>query len=252
MRFKCALGLIVLMLLSGCKAGNIMSRVSQGDGLQPSNTEIVSGLKEALSIGAERGAKSLSQTDGYYKSVYKILLPPEADSIINNIAKIPGGQQKVDDVVLRINRAAESAAEKAAPIFVDAISGMTVQDGMDILTGGDDAATQYLRKTTRAKLVDAYRPTVQSALSEPVIAGISAQSSWNTLAGSYNAVAGSTVGKIAGMQNVQSDLGEYVLDKSVDAMFLQIANEEKEIRANPLGYSSSLIKKVFGYAKGAQ
>lgn len=252
MRLKSIFGLMLLTLASGCNAEKLMSLATQGGALAPNNTEIVSGLKEALSLGAEQGAKALSQQDAFYKSAYKILLPPEADTIITNIAKIPGGQGMVDDVVLRINRAAESAAASAAPIFVDAITSMSVQDGMDILTGADDSATQYLRKSTSSKLMDAYRPTVASALNEPVLAGISAQSSWNQLAGNYNKVATSALGKLAGMQAVQADLSEYVLDKSVDSMFQQIAGEEKEIRDNPLGYSSDIIKKVFSYAKSAK
>lgn len=252
MRFRIIFSLAVLLCLCGCMEGKNISTIGNSilGAARPSEAEIVRGLKEALTIGAKEGAAALAKNDAFYKSAYKILLPEDAQIIVNNIAKIPGGQEKLDAAIMRINRAAESASDKAAPIFSAAISNMTVSDGIGILTGPDNAATEYLRKNTRAELVKAYRPSIQSALDEPLVAGVSAQSSWNLLKNSYNSVASSTVGRLAGMSAVQSDLSEYVLGKAVDAMFLKIADEEREIRANPLAYSSSVIKKVFGYAKG--
>lgn len=254
MRLKIMVCIAAFTLLCGCIEGKNLSSI--GDNIlgaaRPSEAEIVSALKEALTIGAKEGAQALSKNDAYYKSIYKILLPPDADGIIKHIARIPGGQKKLDDVLLGINRAAESAAASAAPIFANAISGMSVRDGMNILTGPDNAATAYLQKSTRSALLDAYRPNMQAALAKPVLAGVSAQDSWSLLMGSYNKLAGSLAGQIAGMNAVHSDLGEYVLEKAVDAIFLKIADEEKAIRANPLNYSSSIIKKVFGYAKNAK
>lgn len=246
--------LLLPALLCGCVSGTGLSSI--GDAIKssarPSDADIVSGLKEALSIGARQGSAALSKNDAFYKSAYKILLPEDAQVIMNNIARIPGGQAKLDDAIMRINRAAESAAETAAPIFTAAISKMSVSDGIGILTGADNAATEYLRKNTRAELVEAYRPSIQAALDEPLVAGVSAQSSWNVLKSSYNSLAASAVGKLTGLEAVQSDLGEYVVGKAVDAMFSQIAVEEASIRANPLEYSSAVIKKVFTYAKNVK
>ncbi|MDR2884110.1 MAG: DUF4197 domain-containing protein [Deferribacteraceae bacterium] len=256
-----------LLALGGCITGqqaasikDVVSGLYAGGGsaqntavsnsLVPSTEEIAAGLKEALKVGSKDAASALSASGGYYKNdAYKILLPPDAEKIVTNISKIPGGQRMLDDVVLRINSSAESAAKTAAPIFVDAISDMSITDAVGILKGSDTSATEYLKSTTTTDLKDAYRPYMQEALAEPLVAGISADKSWNTLKTSYNKVAGSFVGSFAGMETVESDLDEYVLDQAIQGMFGEVAVQEKEIRANPMAYTSDIIQRVFGYAK---
>ncbi len=113
--------------------------------------EVVRGLKQALTIGADSAASGLSARNGYYlNDAVRIGLPPQASVITENVAYLPGGAALVEDVVLRINRAAEDAAREAAPVFARALSQMTIRDGFSILRGEDDAATQYLKENTYA------------------------------------------------------------------------------------------------------
>ncbi|MDR2870489.1 MAG: DUF4197 domain-containing protein [Deferribacteraceae bacterium] len=246
--------IVTLLIFAGCVTGQQARDMLEGmrdrGSVAPTSEEIAAGLKEALKVGSTDAAGLLSAAGGYYlNDAYKILLPPDGEKIVTNIAKIPGGQKMVDDVILRINTAAENAASTAAPIFVDAITEMTIADALGILKGGDDAATQYLYQSTSAKLKETYRPYLKAALDKPLVAGISATQSWDVLTSSYNKVASSIVGKVAGMSTVDSDLEDYVLDKAIAGMFGELAEQEKEIRADPLQYASDIIKKVFSYAK---
>lgn len=241
--------LVLFIFLTGCLGDLAAIQKTVTQDATPTNAEIIAGLKEALKVGAKDAAGSLSATDGYFNSAYKILLPSEADVILTNLSKIPGGQKMVDDVILRVNRSAESAAKTAAPIFADAITNMSFSDAMGILRGGKDSATRYLDNTTRTQLVEAYRPGMNDALNTPMVAGISANQSWNVLVGSYNKVAGSIVGKIGGMEAVDTKLDEYVLNRAIDGLFSEVAIEEAAIRENPMQYTSGIIKKVFGYAQ---
>ena len=116
--------------------------------------EVVSGLKEALTNGSKKFSRKTGAENGYYgDAAVKILLPDEAKIIVDNISKIPGGDKLVQDVILRINRAAEDAAKEVAPIFVNSITQMTIKDAFNILKGADNAATSYLRATTYNELV---------------------------------------------------------------------------------------------------
>ena len=241
--------MIVLFFAFGCVEQTALDNMKTISS-KPDNNEITAGLKEALKTGVLAASSELSASGGYYKNeAYKILLPPEASDIISNISKIPGGQKMVDDVVLRLNSAAESAAKKSAPIFTDAITKMTLQDAMGILSGGENAATNYLKQTTSLELKNAYRPEIEKALTEPLVAGISAQDSWGLLSTNYNKVAQSLVGKLSGMDVMDTTLDEYVLDEATNALFSRIGIEEAKIRKNPLAYTSSIIKKVFSYGQ---
>src|SRR5688572_20164897 len=115
---------------------------------EPTLAEIGLGLKQALEFGISEGSKVLSARDGYYKSVYKILLPEEARIVTERLKVIPGFSNLEDIILEKLNRAAEDAAKSAAPIFVDAIKAMTFDDALNILMGADDAATQYLNNKT--------------------------------------------------------------------------------------------------------
>jgi hypothetical protein len=212
----------------------------------PSESEIVQGLKQALIEGTVSSVKVLNITDGYFKdNAVKILLPPEHKVITDNITKIPGlGQKAIDDLILKINRAAEDAAVEAKPIFMDAINTMTIQDGMTILKGSNTAATEYLRSKTYSKLVSSFAPKINTSLGKKLVGNISATSAWNDVTTLYNKVA-----PILGKPKVETDLGAYVTKKALDGLFLKVGDEEKKIRENPLAYVSDIIKKVFGYAK---
>lgn len=222
----------------------ILDDTSGGGGL--TNSEIISGLKEALIEGAVSSSKTLNATDGYFKDkAVKILLPPEANVIIENIQKVPGiGQSTIDDLVLKINRAAEDAASEAKPIFVDAIKSMTIQDGMTILKGSNTAATNYLKSKTYNKLVSTFSPKINTSLNKKLVGNVSAGGAWTKVTSLYNKVA-----PFIGKPKVTTDLGAYVTKKALNGLFLKVGDEEKKIRANPYAYVSDIIKKVFGYAK---
>ena len=253
---------IISIFLTSCLSTDLSAIASallageEASGPAFSNTEAISAMKDALVEGITASSSSLSSTDGYFgDDALKILLPDEANVMIENIGKIPGGQMLVDDVVLRLNRSAEEAAKEVVPIFANVITEMTVSDGIAIVTGEEDAATQYLKEKTYSQLVDLYRPKISSALANPLVAGISADSAWTTLVTKYNQVgaplntAAAILGKAAPMPEVEVDLATFATEKALDGLFSKIAEEEAVIRDNPMAYASSMIQKVFGAVK---
>ncbi|MDD4109151.1 MAG: DUF4197 domain-containing protein [Prolixibacteraceae bacterium] len=224
-----------------------MAEQTLGENRPLTQTEIIAGLKEALVVGTDKSVDILGVTDGYYKDeLVKIFLPPDADIIVNNIGRIPGGNQMLEDVLLRINRAAEDAVSEAKPIFVNSIKSMTINDALGILKGEDDAATQYLHRTTFDGLFGLYQPKIKESLDKKLVGNISTAQSWNTLTGKWNEIAGSMVGQLAGFKTVQTNLDEYLTQKALDGLFLKIAAEEKLIREDPLARVTDLLKRVFG------
>ncbi len=241
------LPLIFLLIFTSCaELMQVAQSVSSGD--QPlTSTEITGGLKEALKVGIDNSSKILGATDGYYKDdLVKILLPPEADVIVKNISKIPGGDQLIEDVLLKINRAAEDAAKEAKPIFLNSIKSMTIADAAGILAGGDNAATEYLHQTTYDQLFELYRPKIEASVEKKLIGNVSTGESWDVMASKWNDVAKSVVGQIAGFKPVEIDLDEYLTHKALDGLFLKIADEEKKIRKDPAARANDLFKRVFG------
>lgn len=218
-----------------------------GTNIPLTTEEIIAGLKEALSVGTDSTVAKVSKLNGYYlDELIKILLPPEAKTITDNLAKLPGGQKLVEDVVVRINRAAEEAAREAAPIFLSSITSMTFNDAMGILKGTDNAATEYLRSTTSEQLFTLYKPKIQAALDKKLIANISATESWTKLTTEWNKVAKSLAGRIAGLKTVNIQLNDYLTQKGLDGLFLKIAEVEKKIRTDPAARVTALLKRVFG------
>jgi len=239
----------LLFFLNSCAE---LTRVAQAvnQNLPLSNTEIIGGLKEALMVATDSSVSHLSVIDGYLKDqAIKILLPPEARTITDNLSKLPGGAKLVDDVIVRINRAAEDAAKGAKPIFVNSIRQMTFADGLQILRGSDNAATQYFIQKTNLQLSDLYRPKIRESLNKNLVAGISTQQSWNELTNRWNQLAGSTVGRIAGMKTVEVKLEDYLLQQALKGMFLKIEEREKDIRNNANARVTTLLQKVFGSQK---
>ena len=210
-------------------------------------TEVVSGLKEALRVGSDSAAMKLAKLNGYYGDpAVKLLLPPEAAIITDNISRIPGGEKLVEDLILRINRAAEDAAREAAPVFLNAIRQMTIQDAFTILKGENNAATQYLKANTFNELFNLYQPKLKSSLDKKLVAGVSANETWNNLTGQWNKVAGSMVGQVAGFKKVEVQLDSYLTNKALDGIFLKLAEEEEEIRNDPAARVTEILKRVFG------
>ena len=197
------------------------------------NQEAASGLKEALIQGITKGSDQAAQVDGFYlNKLIRIPFPPDAQKMATTLRSIGLGSQ-VDKFELSLNRGAEDAAKSAKPIFINAIKSLTFTDVWNILTGQKDAATQYLRHTTTGQLTTAFAPIVQQSLDK-----VEATKYYTTLSTTYN--------KLPLVTPVQTDLNQYATGKAIDGLFTLIAQEEADIRENPVARTTSLLKKVFG------
>jgi hypothetical protein len=246
MKMRLIAVLALALMIAGC--AEVMKVLDQAGISAPlTEADVVSGLKEALTTGAKNSAQRLAAENGYYNDLaIKILLPDEAKVIVDNISKLPGGDKLVQDVILRINRAAEDAAKEAAPIFVSSITQMTISDAFNILKGEDNAATQYLRRTTYSQLYALYKPKIQSSTEKKIIGGISTKDSWNTLTGKWNTLANSVAGRIAGLKPVNTDLDDYLTNKALNGLFLKVEGEELKIRKDVSARTTALLQRVFG------
>ncbi len=196
-----------------------------------SNDEIIKGLKEALEVGAERSTSKLSGVDGFFKdAAIKILMPAEAQKVEQKLRAM-GMNKQVDNAILSMNRAAEDAAKDAVPIFINAIKGMSFQDAIGILKGGDYAATGYLKGKTTNALTEAFRPVIETSLQK-----VNATKYWNTVFTTYNKFS---------TEKVETDLLAYVTEKALTGIFLQLGQEEQKIRKDPMARTSDVLKKVF-------
>ena len=240
--------LLALIMIIATSCSELKKLVDSSLSDKPLTTaEIVAGLKQALQIGTDSSVARLSKMDGYFgDAMVKILLPPEAKSITDNLSKLPGGERLVNDVILRINRAAEDAAKGAGTIFVSSITSMNISDGLAILKGGNTAATDYLKSTTSQQLFQLYQPKIKASLDKKLIGNISTTESWNKLTGEWNKVANTVVGQLAGLKPVNVVLDEYLTQKGLDGLYLKIAEEEKKIRTNVNARVTDLLKRVFG------
>ncbi len=209
-----------------------------------SNDEVIQGLKAALTVGSDTSVTTLSKMDGYFKDeMVKILLPEEAQPVYAVLSSIPGGSILLDNAILSINRAAEDAAPEAKTIFVDAITGITIADGFEILKGGDTAATVYLNGKTYQPLTQVFQPKIDASLAKPLIFNTSASESYTKLLNAYNTA---SLGGILYPEIKTNSLSEHVTKKALDGLFIKVAAEEKKIRQDPLHQVSDLLKKVFG------
>ena len=197
-----------------------------------SSDEIGKGLKEALNVGVGDATDFLSTENGYLNSQYKILLPEEAQKVIKKVKRVPGFENADEKMTKLLNAAAEKAASKAKPIFINSIKQMTINDAIDILMGEKNAATQYLNKTTRKQLFTEFIPVVQESLDE-----VNARTYWTKIAKAYNRV---SFGK-----KVNTELDQHVTNKALDGMFSLVEVKELDIRENKSARSSDLLTKVF-------
>ena len=237
---------LIIFLLAGCAEMQQMAKTIYDDQKPLTQSEIIAGLKQALVVGTDSSVAQLSGLNGYLKDeAVKILLPPEADVIIKNLGKLPGGQQLVDKVITNINHAASDAAKEAAPIIVNSIKSMSIQDAAGILTGGDYAATNYLRRTNYDALVALYKPKIKTSLDKKLVGNISAQQSWSELTGKWNQLAGSVAGQLASLEKVETELSDYLTKRALDGLFLKIGETEKNIRQDPAARVTELLKRVF-------
>ena len=219
-----------------------------------SNEEIINGLKKALAVGTDTAVSITSTLNGYYgDDLLRILLPPEAKAVTENISKIPYGKKLVDDAILGMNRSAEDAATAAKPIFINAITSMSIKDGLTILQGKNPvsqtssatfdstAATGFLKSTTYSALYTAFKPKINNSLDKKLLGNISTNQIYGNLTGAFNKIA-----PFIGKEKVNSDLSSYVTGKALDGLFLKVADEEKKIRKDPYKWSVDIIQKVFG------
>ena len=228
--------LLILTLFASCGStqdlGGILKKV--GETLTgPTSEEMGLGLKEALNKGVDDAVGFLSAEDGYLGSTYKILLPEEAQKVAKKLRGVPGFSDFEANLVEKLNRAAESAASKASPIFLSAIKQMTFEDAYNILTGEQDAATRYLEKTTYDQLYNEFRPVIISSLDE-----VNARDLWKKGADTYNKIP--FVGS-----KVNPELDDYVAGKALAGLFSLVEQKEADIRENPVERTSDLLKKVF-------
>lgn len=199
-----------------------------------SNADITDGLRQALQIGAKNATGKVSAVNGFFgNALIKILMPPEAKKVENTLREIGLGNQ-VDNAILSMNRAAEDASAKALDIFVNAIKSMSIQDGLSILQGGNNAATNYLKSKTTAALTAAFRPIIEESLDK-----VNATKYWADVFNTYNDLPTT-------YKKVNPDLPGYVTGKALDGVFTYIADEEAKIRMNPAARVTDLLQKVFG------
>lgn len=201
-----------------------------GKGL--SNDDIISGLKEALRVGTDSASKKLSKANGFFgDAAIKILMPAEAQKVEKTLRGVGMGGM-VDKAILSMNRAAEDAASGVSNIFWTAVKQMSVTDGLQILRGGDFAATDYLRKTTTMELTEKFRPVIEASLVK-----VDATKYWKDMFTNYNKFSAN---------KINPDLTAYVTEKALNGLFLNISLEEQKIRKDPAAQVTGILKSVFG------
>lgn len=217
---------LIVLLACGFAQAQLLPKAA------PTTDEVTKGLKDALIQGTTKGANMVSKVDGYFKNPeIKIPFPPDVKIVETKLRALGMGKQ-VDEFVVSLNRAAEDAAKEAAPIFVGAIQKMTIQDAYGVLKGEEDAATQYLKRTTTTQLKEKFTPVVKNSLNK-----VNATKYYADLINYYN--------KVPFVTKVNPDLTVYATDKAIQGLFVMIAKEEKNIRKDPLARSTDLLKKVF-------
>ncbi|HMB58058.1 MAG TPA: DUF4197 domain-containing protein [Arenimonas sp.] len=201
----------------------------------PSQAEAAGGIKEALAQGVNRAITQLGHKDGFQGDPLVRILVPEKIRSLTDTARRLGAGKKVDEFELSMNRAAEQAIPVAANIFSDAVRQMTVQDAVNIVRGPDDAGTQFFRRVTSDTLRAKFQPIIANATAQT---GVTQR---------YKSMLGKNQGLgnlLGGNQNL--DLDSYVTNKAMDGLFFYVAQQEKDIRRDPLKRTTSLLKKVFG------
>ena len=200
------------------------------------NKDAAAGLKEALTQGAGKAVAALGKADGFLGNPQVKIPLPESLHGAEGLMRAVGMGKYADELVAAMNHAAEAAVPEAKALLVDAIKKMSVQDAKVILSGGNDAATQYFRRTTAEPLAGKFRPIVGKAIAKV------------KLAEKYDEFAGKAA-KFGLVKEQDTHLENYVTQKALDGLYLMIAEEEKSIRQNPVGAAGNLAQKVFGALK---
>lgn len=225
--------------------GKALSKKAQDAGDAPasgnalagfSSKEQIGSLKQALTQGAETAVASLAKENGYLGNE-KVRIPlPDHLQKVADLMRAVGMGKYADDLDVSINRAAEAAVPEAKTLLIGAVRGMSVSDAKGILTGGDDAATQYFRRKTEGALTERFKPIVAKSMRKV------------ELAQTYDqfAAKGAQWGLV---DERDASLDSYITRKALDGLFLMMAEQEKAIRANPLEATGTLARKVFSALK---
>lgn len=211
---------------------DVLNKVSKNtSGSSLSNEDIISGLKEALRVGTDSSTKKLSKLDGFFgDAAIKILMPEEAKKVEKTLRSFGMGSL-VDKAILSMNRAAEDAAKGVGDIFWNAIKQMSIKDGLQILRGGDFAATDYLKSNTTKVLTEKFRPVIEASLTK-----VDATKYWKDVFTAYNKFSSTPV---------NTDLNAYVTEKALGGLFYNIGLQEQKIRKDPAAQVTDILKKVF-------
>jgi len=212
---------LCLVIQTGCKKGL-------------TEAEVAEGLREALKVGTDTAVAQGSKQDGYFMNqAIKVLLPEEAKPLLDAVSLVPALQPLIDNLILKLNRAAEAAAPKAKDIFIDAILAITIDDAFAILNGNNDAATQYLMGKTFTSLYGLFKPDIETALTS-----VGAQQAWTEVIDVYNTV--------PLVDPVNADLADHTTNKGLDGLFHLVAEEEGKIRTDASHRVNDVLEKVFG------
>ncbi len=225
--------LYVLKMLWIVCALALSAQVLAAGGDEISAKESSSGIKEALSRGADTAVSQLGQPNGFMGDARVRIPLPESARSAEKMMRSLGMKKQADELIETMNRAAELAVVEAKPILLNAVKSMSFSDARGILTGGDNAATQYFKRTTSEAMAVKFLPIVKQATAKV------------NLAGQYNQYAGQAA-KLGLLNKKDADLDSYVTQKAMDGLFLMIAEQEKAIRKDPIGTGSALLQKVFG------
>jgi hypothetical protein len=235
--------LVLALLTVPCSAGifdglmkdtEVPSQPKPGSAGTLDTNTTVSGLKEALSIGTKNAVGLVSQPNGYFGNQAIKILMPEKIQRVADVLKMEGYQHEVDNFILTMNRAAEKAAPRATPFFVDAVKEITFEDATKILRGGDTAATDYFKSKTFHKLYDAFKPSVSSSMDE-----VGAAHAYKEMVEKYTS-------SVPFVKEESLDLDHYVTTKALDGLFYMVGQEEKRIRTDPTAQVTDLLRRVFG------
>lgn len=226
----------VLLLTLGLVSCNPQQLQTALDVLNSAGTSgqfsVADGLKQALDFGVDASVKKLSADGGYLNSIYKIILPEEAQNVVNVVKKIPGFQNIETQIIRKINAAAEDAATTAGPIFVSAIKSITFDDALNILKGNDNAATNYLNNKTHTSLANEFKPVIDNSLNK-----VGALDLYADIINKYN--------QIPLVQKKNPDISAFITERALDGLFALIAKKEEGIRNNINERTTDLLKNVF-------
>lgn len=232
-RFITLLVLLVISPLSlvNCADLNKLTKYYQPE--QLSQNDIAAGLKEALRVGSDTVVKQLGNKDGFNhdKAIY-IPLPEKLGKVRKTLDKVGYGD-RLNDLELKLNRAAEQATPKAKKLLVSAIKQMTWNDVKRIYNGPDDAATRYFQKKMTPQLKTEFRPIINSTLASTGVI-----KSYEKIMNKYK--------RIPFVPDVRADLTEYTIDKTLHGIFYYLAREEAAIRKDPVKRTTEILRKVFG------